>query len=39
MKNRINRLKCSIFGVEVVHRSVRALCAQSHSDFLADSAT
>ena len=34
MKHRINRLTCSIVGVEVVHRSVRALLARSHHDFL-----
>ena len=39
VRHRINRLTYSICGVEVVHRSVRALLAQNHHDFLADSAT
>ena len=38
VKNRINRLQCSLFGVEGVHRYVRALLAQRHSNVLADSA-
>ena len=38
VKNRIHRLTCSSFGVEVVHRAVRARCAQSKSDCLADAA-
>jgi hypothetical protein len=38
VKNRGNRLTCAIVGVAVVHRSVRALLAQSHRDFLAASA-
>lgn len=38
VQNRINRLTCAIVGVEVVHRYVRALLAQSKSHVLADSA-
>jgi hypothetical protein len=39
VKHRINRLTCSLVGVEVVHRYDRAaLLVQSKSTFLADAA-
>jgi hypothetical protein len=39
VKHRINRLTCSLVGMEVVHRYNRALLAQSKSTFLADAAS
>jgi hypothetical protein len=38
VKNHINRLTCSLVGVQVVQRYDRALLAQSKSTFLADAA-